>query len=642
MKELIKGKLRINKSGFGFVVPENKDYDDIFIAKKDLKSALNNDTVLVKITKQKRGEYKAEGVIKEIVERNTKPLIGRFEKNKGQGYGFVILDGKYNYDIFIPKENINGAKDRDKVVVEITEFNKNDKNPRGSVKEVLGKVDDIGIEVLAIAKKFELPTEFSTETLTYAKSLPTSLSKKDYEGRKDFRDLFTVTIDGADAKDFDDAISIDKLEDKYVLYVHIADVSNYVKEKSSINTDAYSRGNSVYLLDRVIPMLPFELSNNLCSLNPNVDRLTMTVKMEIDKKGNVLDYYFYESVIKSDYRLVYDNVSDYLEGKKNIYTDSMLMKKLDDFKELHEILARKRDEAGDIDFNFKETKLVLDDEGRPIEIGIDERRIANMIIESFMVITNEVVGNHFANLDVSFVYRVHEKPTAEKEAEFRKMIAKFGFVIKSRELKPKDYQNILKQAQGTKYEFVINNLMLRSLTKADYRRAKNIHFGLATENYSHFTAPIRRYSDLIVHRIMKNSLHNFFKKETKKYQKRLDEYCKHISETERTAEEAEREVMDLKKCEYMLDKIGYRYKGIISSLTGFGFFVELDNTVEGLVHFREMTDDYYDFNEDQYAIVGERSGRKYELGQTVDIEVANVNTEFREIDFRLITNGEKR
>lgn len=642
MKQLIKGKLRINKSGFGFVIPELEGYDDIFIAKKDLKSALDDDTVMVKITKEKTGDYKAEGKIIEVIDRSDKPLIGRFEKVKGKGYGFVILDGKYSYDIFIEANKINGAKDKDKVVVEITEYKKGDKNPRGRIKEVLGKVDDVGIEVLAIAKKYELPTAFSTETLEYAKSLPNELSQKDYEGRMDFRDLFTVTIDGADAKDFDDAISIDKKEDTYILYVHIADVSNYVKEKSAINRDAYNRGNSVYLLDRVIPMLPFELSNNLCSLNPHVDRLTMTVRMEINSKGKVIDYDFYESVINSDYRLVYDDVSDYLEGKAHIYKDNVLMKKLTEFKELHEILAKRREEAGDIDFNFKETKLVLDELGKPIEVGIEQRRVANMLIESFMVVTNEVVGKHFANKDISFVYRVHEKPTAEKEAEFRKMIAKFGFVIKTRDLKPKDYQNILKEAEGSKYEFIINNLMLRSLTKADYRREPNIHFGLATENYSHFTAPIRRYSDLIIHRIMKNSLKGIFKQETRNYQKKLDEACLHISQTERLAEEAEREVVDLKKCEYMLDKVGNRYKGVISSLTGFGFFVELDNTVEGLIHFREMTDDYYEFNEDQYAIVGQGSGRKFELGQVVEIEVARVNTELREIDFRLVVNGKEK
>ncbi|MDO5027298.1 MAG: ribonuclease R [Tissierellia bacterium] len=639
MTQFLKGKLRLNRSGFGFVVPEKQGLDDIFIAKKDLKSALDDDTVMVKIIKEKSGDLKAEGKVIEVVDRSDKPLIGRFEKVRGQGYGFVILDGMYSYDIFIEANNINGAKDKDKVVVEITDYKKGDKNPRGRIKEVLGKVDDVGIEVLAIAKKFELPTAFSTETLDYAKSLPQTLEKKDYEGRKDFRNLFTVTIDGADAKDFDDAISIEKLENSYRLYVHIADVSNYVKEKSAINRDAYSRGNSVYLLDRVIPMLPFELSNNLCSLNPHLDRLTMTVVMEINHKGKVINYDFYESLINSDHRLVYDEVSDYLEAKPHKYKDKLLMKKLNEFKQLHEILSKKRQDAGDIDFNFKESKLILDDTGKPIYIGIDHRRIANMMIESFMVVTNEVVGRHFANLDVSFVYRVHEKPTPEKEAEFRKMIAKFGFVIKTRELTPKDYQNILKEAEGTKYEFTINNLMLRSLTKADYRRSANIHFGLATQNYSHFTAPIRRYSDLIVHRIMKNSLKGIFKEESRNYQKKLDEICQHISETERLAEEAEREVEDLKKCEYMVDKIGLRYKGVISSLTGFGFFVELENTVEGLVHFREMNDDYYEFNEDQYAIVGQRSGRKYELGQVVEIEVANVNTELREIDFRLIVNG---
>lgn len=638
---ILKGKIKINKSGFGFVIPEQEGIEDIFIAKKNLKSALDNDTVMVRVIKEAEGDYKAEGVITEVVERSDKILIGRFEKVKGKSYGFVILDGKYNYDIFISAENVNGAKDGDKVITVITEYSKEDKNPRGKIKEVLGKVDDVGIEVLAIAKKYELPTAFSPETLEYAKSLPESLSSSDYANREDFRDLFTVTIDGADAKDFDDAISIEMEGDEYVLYVHIADVAHYVKDKSSINQDAYDRGNSVYLLDRVIPMLPFELSNNLCSLNPKVDRLAMTVKMVIDVKGKVKSYDFYESVINSNYRLVYDDVSDYLEGVNNIYNDNILLKKLDMFNSLHQILAKRRDEKGDIDFNFKETKLVLDDKGKPIYVGIEHRRVANMIIESFMVITNEVVGGHFAALDIPFVYRVHERPTLEKETEFRKMIGKFGFLIKGKELYPKDYQNILKEAEGTKYEFTINNLMLRSLTKADYRREANIHFGLATENYSHFTAPIRRYSDLIIHRIMKNSIHGNLKPENRKYKRKLDQMCLHISETERTADEAEREVMDLKKCEYMLDKVGDRYTGVISSLTSFGFFVELENTIEGLIHFREMTDDYYMFDENQYAIVGERQGKTYELGQEVNIEVINVNTELREIDFKLVGDGEE-
>lgn len=636
MKDLhLRGKIQVNKSGFGFVTPDNEAYEDIFIAKKDLKSALDGDIVMVRLTKDKSGNSNPEGVIVEVIERSKQVLTGRFEKVKGKGYGFVILDGKHKYDIFIEASDTKKAKNNDKVVVEIVEFREKDKNPRGRVREVLGNIDDIGIEVLAIAKKHELPTAFSQKTLAYAASLPNQLKKEEYVNRTDFRQLFTVTIDGADAKDFDDAISIEMDGNNYILYVHIADVAHYVKDKSDINQDAYERGNSVYLLDRVIPMLPFELSNGLCSLNPHVDRLAMTVKMEIDPSGKVLDYDFYESLINSDHRLIYDDVSNYLEGKAHPYTDELLLNKLDLFKELHLILKDLRDKKGDIDFNFKETKLVLNEQGQPIYIGIDENRIANQIIESFMVKTNEVVGDHFANLGISFVYRVHEKPTDEKQLQFRKMIAKFGFIIRGKELHPKDYQKILKEVEGTKYEYTVNNLMLRSLSKADYRREANIHFGLATENYSHFTAPIRRYSDLIVHRIMKNTLNGHYKKETRSYHKKLDERCLHISETERAAEKAEREVMDLKKCEYMLDKVGNTYTGIISALTNFGFFVELENTVEGLVHFRDMKDDYYNFDEDAYAIVGERTNKRYELGQEIKIRVENVNIELREIDFRV-------
>ncbi|NLW53055.1 MAG: ribonuclease R [Tissierellia bacterium] len=638
-KIILKGKIKINKNGFGFFTPENEEFDDVFIPKNGIKKALNNDIVMVRVVKEKDSEFKAEGVVIDVVERSNSVMVGRFEKVKN--FGFVILDGNYNYDVFVATENVNGAKDGDKVVVELIDFTKKDKNPTGKITEILGKVDDVGIEVLAIAKKFELPTEFSKDTLDYARSLPNSLSKDDYDGRTDFRDLFTVTIDGADAKDFDDAISIEKEGENYALYVHIADVAHYVREKTDINNDAYERGNSVYLLDRVIPMLPEELSNNLCSLNPHVDRLVLTVKMVIDKKGKVLEYEFFEAVINSDHRLIYDDVSDYLEGKEHILKDDKLLNKLDMFNELHVILMDSREAKGDIDFNFKETKIVLDQSGHPIEIGIAERRVSNMIIESFMVITNEVVGSHFANLDVSFVYRAHEKPTEEKEAEFRKMVAKFGFVIRGRELYPKDYQNILKEVEGEKIEMMINNLMLRSLSKADYRREPSIHFGLATENYSHFTAPIRRYSDLIVHRILKNSLHGIFKKETKNYHNKLDEICEHISITERQAESAEREVEDLKKCEYMLDKVGNEYHGVISSLTNFGFFVELDNTVDGLIHFRELDGDYYEFDEEQYAIIGENTGKRYELGQDVRIIVEKVNVELREIDFGLVEDDRK-
>lgn len=637
--QLLDGKITLNKKGFGFFIPDDEHVEDVFISRTSLNRALDNDRVRIKIIKPKENNQKAEGEVVEILKRNKDVLVGEFQKVKN--FGFVVLDGKKSqYDIFIPKENINGAKNRDKVIVEIQFFHKKDKNPTGKIVEVLGNIDDTGIQILAIAKKYELPDEFSYDTLNYANSLPTKPEEKDFAGREDFRDLFTFTIDGADAKDFDDAISIEKEGDNYVLYVHIADVANYVSEGSAIDKDALERGNSVYLLDRVIPMLPERLSNGLCSLNPHQDRLTLTVRMLINKKGEVKDYNFYESIIYSDHRLIYNEVSDLLEGKEHKYDDQTLIEKLKLMGELHSILEEKRYSNGAIDFDFKESKIILDNVGKPIEIKEDERRVANRLIESFMVLTNEVVGEHYANIEVPFVYRVHEKPSEEKVLEFRSMIAKFGLQIKGEKLYPKDFQTLLKEVEGTNLSYIISNIMLRTMRKADYRREPNIHFGLATENYSHFTSPIRRYSDLVIHRIVKGSIHNNYKKVKRSYLRKLDKICEHISETERKAEEAERDVESLKKAEYMYERVGNEYDGIISSITHFGIFVELPNTVEGLIHFRSLNDDYYEFDEDNYRIVGEHKGRVFELGQKVRIKVDNVNKDLREIDFSLIGNNE--
>lgn len=636
---ILDGKVRLNRKGFGFFIADDENVEDIFISRVSLNRALDNDRVRIKITKDAKGDNKAEGEVVEILERNKEVLIGDFQKVKN--YGFVILDGKHsNYDIFIPTEHVNKAKNNDKVVVEILYFDKKDKNPTGKIVEVLGNMNDTGIEILAIAKKFDLPDEFSHETLEYANSLPENPSKEEFKNRKDFRDLFTVTIDGADAKDFDDAISIDKDNDDYILYVHIADVAHYVTENRRINDDAYERGNSVYLLDRVIPMLPEALSNGLCSLNPNKDRLTLTVKMKLDKKGKVIDYDFYESVINSNHRLVYDDVSNLLESKKNIYNNAILEEKLFLMKEIHQILEEKRYSNGTLDFDFKESKIVLDGYGRPIDVKVDERRIANRLIESFMVLTNEVVGEHFANIDVPFMYRVHEAPSDEKVMEFRSIIARFGLQIKGDKLYPKDFQKILKVVEGTNLSYTISNIMLRTMKKAYYRREPSIHFGLATVNYSHFTAPIRRYSDLVVHRIVKASIHNNYKKVKRSYLKKLDKIAEHISETEKKADEAERDVDALKKCEYMVDRVGNEYKGIISSITHFGIFVELSNTIEGLIHFRSLNDDYYEFDEQNYRVIGAHKKKVYSIGQEVKIRVDKVNLELREIDFSLVREEE--
>lgn len=632
--KILEGKISLNKKGFGFFVSEDEHTDDIFIAKSKLNRALNNDKVKIRIIKEAENGQKAEGEVVEVIERSKSILVGEFFKVKK--YGFVILDGeKTNYDIFIPTEHVNKAKTNDKVVVEILHFDKKDKNPTGRIVEVLGNINDTGIQILAIAKKFELPDEFSYKTLEYASSLPSVPDERDYKNRKDFRDLFTVTIDGKTAKDFDDAISIEKKGQNYELFVHIADVAHYVSEGSAIDKDALERGNSVYLLDRVIPMLPEALSNTLCSLNPHVDRLSLTVRMLIDINGSVLDYDFYESVINSNHRLIYDDVSKLLEENVNIYEDEILVEKLFLMKELHQILEEKREINGALDFNFKESNIILNQWGEPIDIKEAERRVANRLIESFMVLTNEVVGEHFANIDVPFLYRVHEAPAEDKVTEFRAIIAKFGLQIKGLELYPKDFQKLLKEVEGKSTSFLVNNIMLRTMRKAEYRREPNIHFGLATENYSHFTSPIRRYSDLVIHRIVKGSLHNNYKKQTRTYLKKLDKIAEHISATERKAEEAERDVDALKKCEYMQQKIGKRYTGIISSITHFGIFVELPNTVEGLIHFRSLNDDYYEFDQENYQIIGEHTRKVYEIGQELDIIVDNVDIDFREIDFRI-------
>lgn len=632
---VLEGKLTLNKKGFGFFISDDENIEDIFIPKASLNRALNNDRVKIKITKEADSNNKPEGEVIEILQRNQDVLVGDFQRVKQ--FGFVVLDGnKSNYDIYIPKEHINGAKDKDKVIVEVLYFNKKDKNPTGRIVEILGNVDDTGIQILAIAKKYELPDEFSYDTLNYAESLPSEPKKSDFKNRKDFRNLFTVTIDGADAKDFDDAISVEKKGDNYILYVHIADVAHYVSENSAINQDAFERGNSIYLLDRVIPMLPEALSNNLCSLNPHVNRLCVTVKMEINNKGNIVDYQFFEGVINSDHRLIYEEVSDFLEDKKNIYNNEELENNLKLMLEVHNILDKKRAFNGVLDFDFKESKIILDKYGVPLDIKENERRVANKLIESFMVTTNEVVGGHFASIDVPFIYRVHDVPSEDKVSEFRAIISKFGLQIKGAKLYPKDFQNILKEVEGTPLSFLINNIMLRTMKKAEYRREPDIHFGLATENYSHFTSPIRRYSDLVVHRIVKASIHNNYRKEKRSYLRKLDRIAEHVSETERKAEEAERDVASLKKCEYMKNKIGKIYKGIISSVTNFGIFVELPNTVEGLVHFRSLSDDYYQFDQENYKIIGERTGQVYELGQMVTIKVDDIDTDLREIDFKII------
>ena len=637
---LVVGKIEGNEKGFGFLIPDDKTKEDIFIPAEDMNGALHGDRVILRIISRGAPGKKEEGEVIRILERTNDTIVGTFESSKN--FGFVIPDDtRLAYDIFVSKSDINGAKTNQKVVVEITRWPEKRRNPEGKIVEILGYVGEKGTDILSIIKQFKLPEEFPQKVQIQANSIEQTVPQEEIEKRVDLRELNTFTIDGADAKDLDDAVSIEKLSNgNYKLGVHIADVSHYVKERTALDKEAYKRGNSVYLVDRVIPMLPKELSNGICSLNPDKDRLTLSVLMEIDKSGNVVDHEIVEGVIKSKARLVYEDVSDLLEKD-----DEKALRKLEGvsedlrmMEELCHILYEKRERRGSIDFDFPEAMIILDEDGIPVDIVKEDRRIANRMIEEFMLVCNETIAEHFYWADVPFLYRIHEEPDMERIEEFNKFIHNFGYVIKgSQEVHPKELQLLTKEVKGKKEETLINTLLLRSLKKARYSSEEDIHFGLAAKYYSHFTAPIRRYPDLQIHRIVKSYISGRLNSdEQDRLNVLLPKVADHTSITERTAEEAEREVEDLKKAEYMSTRIGNSYEGIISSLTHFGMYVQLDNTIEGLVHFSNMIDDYYYFDEDKYYIIGEHTNKIYRLGDTVNITVINTDLVKRNIDFMLV------
>jgi ribonuclease R len=636
---LIVGTLQGNEKGFGFVIPKDKTKEDIFIPAENINSAMNGDTVVANLLKRQESGRRQEGEIVRILERANTTIIGTFEDNGN--FGFLIPDDhKLAYDIFIPKSQTNGAKDRQKVVVEVTRWPESRRNPEGKVIEIIGYLTEKGTDILSIVKQFKLPTEFPPKVQQFAESVPLFLTDKDIEGRTDLRDLKTFTIDGADAKDFDDAVSIEiSPNGNYKLGVHIADVGHYVRYNAPIDREAYLRGNSVYLLDRVIPMLPHELSNGICSLNPNQDRLTLSVFMEIDKKGNVVDHKILEAVINSKKRCVYDDVSDYLENDDEKAKEklNLILTELKQMEELMYILNEKRERRGSIDFDFPETYIELDENGNPIDVGKAERRIANRLIEEFMLVCNETIAEEFHWAEIPFLYRIHEEPNPEKMAEFAKFIHNFGYSLKGQEIHPKELQLLTREIKGKKEEIVISTLLLRSMKKAIYSSESEGHFGLAAKFYCHFTSPIRRYPDLVIHRIIKDYLKGKLNYDRQnQLEKTLPEIAEHTSMTERRAEEAEREVEDLKKAQYMAERIGEEFDGLVSSVTNFGLFVQLDNTIEGLVHFNNMEDDFYRFDEENYYIIGERTNRIYRLGDQVRIEVIGADVGKRNIDFRLI------
>ena len=636
------GRLQGHPKGFGFLIPDNKDEEDVFIAAENMEGAMHNDRVMVRLlTRRSDGARSREGEVVRILERANKTVVGLLEKEKH--FGFVIPDdSRIAFDIFIPEKEIKGVKSDSKVVVEIVRWPEPRRNPEGRIIEVLGHKDEAGTDILSIIRQFNLPEEFPEEVKEAARKVPQEVRDSDLVGREDFRHLKTITIDGADAKDFDDAVSVELLDNgNFRLGVHIADVSHYVRENSIIDKEAYKRGTSIYLVDRVIPMLPPELSNGICSLNPNVDRLTLSVLMEIDHDGKVVDYSIHESVIKSKYRMVYEDVSKILEDNdpELIEKYSDLIDDLRNMEKLYKILNKRRETRGSLDFDLEESKITLDIEGKPTDIMPYDRRVSNRIIEEFMLICNETIAEHIYWQQIPFMYRVHEEPTVEKMLDFNEFIHNFGYHLKGigGEIHPKVLQALLKKIEGTREEAIISAVMLRSLQKARYSHESLGHFGLATNYYCHFTAPIRRYPDLIIHRIIKATLHNeLSNKKIKQLEAVLPEMADHCSQRERLADEVERETEDLKKAEYMLDKIGMEYEGIITGVTGYGIYVQLPNTVEGLVRINSIEDDYYVYNEKHYCLIGERTRKIYRLGDLVKVRVVNVNIAERNIDFILV------
>lgn len=632
-KETLKGKITFTPKGNAFFVSE-EDIDDIFIPKKELNHANHNDDVEIEIIKEKRVNSKAEGRVIKVLNRNSNLIVGTFTENKN--FGFVVPDDiKCNYDIFIKKGDKNGAKTDDKVVCKLVEFPDKKKNPEGVIIEIIGNKNDKNAQIISLLKDMEIPYKFSNKINKELEELSQMDLKKEFKNRVDFRNLFTVTIDGADAKDFDDAISIDKKGNDYVLYVHIADVSHYVKKDSKLDREAYKRGNSVYLFDYVVPMLPEVLSNNLCSLNPNTEKLTLSVKMIIDKNGNVKEYKFYESVINSNYRLVYDDVTNFLEGKNHFYDDEILKEKLFVMKELDEILTTKRINRGTIDFNFPEIAITFNKDGEVENITKKEDGLANRIIESFMICTNEVVGKHFGDLDIPIIYRIHSKPPEDKLEILRNHLNRLNIKIKSIDMISSKYlSEIVDQFKDTNKSEFINYSILRSMTKARYSPNIDIHFGLSTFLYCHFTSPIRRYADLTVHRTLKNYLHSN-NEIPKNYISYLDIISNHINDTEILAIDAERKLEDIKKVEFMKNKIGQIFKGIIVSVTSYGLFVQLENTVEGLVKYEDIMDDYYEFDEQTLTAIGRRKKKLFDIGMDVEVIVSKVNEITNEINFYL-------
>ena len=643
----IEGIFRRHQKGFGFVKVENQE-DEIYIAKQDTRGAFSGDKVLVKKKSKSEGE-REEGIILKVLEREKDTLVGTFQNNKS--FGFVIPDDKkLCRDIFISKKNFGKARDNHKVLVKILKYPEKGKKAEGKIIEVIGDVNEAGIDMLSLIKDYDLPYRFPKAVVKEAKKYGTTIDQNDVKNRVDLRGKYDIfTIDGEDAKDLDDAVCVQKLENgNYKLDVHIADVSYYVRENTLLDKEAKIRGTSIYMLDRVIPMLPRELSNGICSLNAGEDRFTLSVSMEINPKGNVISSDVYKGIINVTERMSYTDVQKILDN-----SDEEIVKKyekyINDFKLMEElalILKNKRLEKGYLNLDIPESKIVLDKYGYAIDVHKYETSFSNEIIEQFMLTANEQVAEKFYWLKAPFIYRVHEDPDIEKVTELNKTLFNFGYTIKIKEEKiyPTEFSKVLEQAKDTPEEKIVSNLVLRTLKVAEYDAENKGHFGIASKYYCHFTSPIRRYPDLFIHRIISKYLENNYmmeEEEKEEYFKLAENDARQSTEREKIATQVERDSIDIKKAEYMEGKIGEEYDGIISGVTQFGVFVELENTVEGLIRFENLGDEYFEYDPDRKTLIGERTKVVFKIGDKIKIRVIEANKQEKRISFERIIEEEK-
>lgn len=632
-----------NAKGFGFARLEDSNDNDIYIPPESTLNAMNKDKILVRITVPSYNGKRASGEVVKILSPAKEGVVGTFDE--GRGFGFVICDDKKINDIFIPKGSTKGAVTGSKVVVNITKRPSPNKCAEGEVIEILGHKDDPGVDILSIIRQFDLPVDYPADVYEQTENMPEDITEAEIEGREDLRNIQTVTIDGDDSKDFDDAVSLDILENgNFLLGVHIADVSHYVTEGSPLDKEAYKRGTSVYLVDRVIPMIPHRLSNGICSLNPDTDRLTLSCIMEIDREGTVVNHKIVESVIHSNCRMTYTKVNNVIENNDpdQIKEYEEFVPMLRDMDKLRKILNNRRKLRGAVNFDFPEPKIILDSEGKVLDIKPYERNSATNLIEEFMLVCNETIAEDYYWQGIPFVFRNHDQPDEEKIEGLKKLISAFGYRIKGKgEIHPMEIQKLIEKVKDTPQEHIISRMVLRSMKQAKYQ-AENIgHFGLAAKFYCHFTSPIRRYPDLQIHRIIKEVIEGkLTENRIKHYDSMLSEIAYHCSTTERTSDDAERETDRLKMAQYMQEHIGEEYNGLISGVTSWGIYVELENTVEGMVPLNEIDDDFYEYEEENLRVVGRRTGKIYMLGDEVRVRVIRTDIQARTIDFMFVEKEE--